>query len=145
MKSFEDIYKERADYVYRLSHLLEERAESAFILNQEAWRTVNRQLPQLQAGRSEELWVCEKLLDTHRSLQRRLRRAGLQDTGRPESWLRRAVSQLPLEYRWPLILRDAVGYDYGTIREILSLPVGTVRARLARARKSLESARQEFL
>ena len=48
--------------------------------------------------------------------------------------LTRAVANLPEEYRVVLILSDIRGMTYQEISERLSIPVGTVRSRLSRAR-----------
>ena len=48
-----------------------------------------------------------------------------------------ALAQLPDEFRAPVVLRDLVGMDYAEIAEVLSIPPGTVRSRIARGRRSL--------
>ena len=48
--------------------------------------------------------------------------------------LRRAVAALPLSYREVLVLREMEELSYREISEIMSIPVGTVMSRLARAR-----------
>ena len=45
-----------------------------------------------------------------------------------------ALSLLPDEFRIPLVLRDQVGMNYQEIADRLSLPEGTVKSRIARAR-----------
>lgn len=44
------------------------------------------------------------------------------------------LDELPEEFRVPLVLRDVADLDYASIGEILDLPPGTVRSRIARAR-----------
>jgi RNA polymerase sigma-70 factor, ECF subfamily len=51
--------------------------------------------------------------------------------------LGRALAKLPAEFRAPLVLRDVSGLDYAEIAEILGIPGGTVRSRIARARAAL--------
>jgi RNA polymerase sigma-70 factor (ECF subfamily) len=51
--------------------------------------------------------------------------------------VREAIGQLTEEHRAVLVLRDMEGFCYEEIAEILSLPVGTVRSRLHRARMQL--------
>lgn len=54
--------------------------------------------------------------------------------------LRAALAKLPEEYRVPLVLRELEGANYEQIAETLSVPVGTVRSRLHRARAALREA-----
>ena len=50
-----------------------------------------------------------------------------------------ALDQLGDDFRLPLVLRDIVGCDYREISELLDIPPGTVRSRIARGRKHLSS------
>lgn len=52
--------------------------------------------------------------------------------------IRRALGKLSEEHRAILVLREMEGCDYEEISQILSLPVGTVRSRLHRARLQLK-------
>lgn len=47
------------------------------------------------------------------------------------------IAALPLPQREVVVLCAILGFDYGTAAHTLSIPVGTVRSRLARARESL--------
>lgn len=49
----------------------------------------------------------------------------------------RALAELPLEFRAPVVLRDLLGYDYAEIADLLDVPPGTVRSRIARGRARL--------
>jgi RNA polymerase sigma factor (sigma-70 family) len=51
--------------------------------------------------------------------------------------LRNAIKQLPLIHREVILLCDVEDASYREIAEILSIPIGTVMSRLARARKGL--------
>jgi len=44
---------------------------------------------------------------------------------------------LPAEFRAPVVLRDVLGLDYAEIAEVLAIPPGTVRSRIARGRRAL--------
>lgn len=57
--------------------------------------------------------------------------------------LRRAVEELPIEFREAVVLRDLEGFSYKEISSITSVPIGTVMSRLARARNRLLKALQE--
>jgi len=52
----------------------------------------------------------------------------------------RALAQLRVEFRAPVVLRDLCGLDYAEIADVLDLPPGTVRSRIARGRASLAAA-----
>lgn len=48
-----------------------------------------------------------------------------------------ALAEVPEEFRAPLVLRDLMGHDYADISDILGIPPGTVRSRIARGRSRL--------
>jgi len=48
-----------------------------------------------------------------------------------------ALARLPREYRSAVVLRDLAGLSYEEIAETLTIPVGTVRSRIARGRAAL--------
>jgi len=52
--------------------------------------------------------------------------------------LREALSELPIEFREVLILREMEGLSYKEIAALADLPIGTVMSRLARARARLQ-------
>ena len=54
--------------------------------------------------------------------------------------LTRAVDGLPDQFRVVLVLADMQGHAYQEIAEMLNVPIGTVRSRLARARAQLQKA-----
>jgi len=54
--------------------------------------------------------------------------------------IRRAVEQLPVEFREVMILRELEGMSYKEIAELADVPIGTVMSRLARARKQLQQS-----
>ena len=54
--------------------------------------------------------------------------------------LARAVDALPEPFRIVLVLADMQGHAYQEIAEMLNVPIGTVRSRLARARAHLQKA-----
>jgi len=51
--------------------------------------------------------------------------------------LEAAIGALPLEFRETLVLRDIQGLEYSEIAKVTAMPLGTVRSRLARARRRL--------
>jgi RNA polymerase sigma-70 factor, ECF subfamily len=52
--------------------------------------------------------------------------------------VRRAIAELPVEFREIVILREMEGLSYKEIADLSDLPIGTVMSRLARARKQLQ-------
>ncbi len=48
-----------------------------------------------------------------------------------------ALEKIPPEFRSPVVLRDLCGLDYAEIAEVLKIPPGTVRSRIARGRAAL--------
>jgi len=51
--------------------------------------------------------------------------------------VRRAVEQLPLEFREVIVLRELEGLSYAEIATVVDIPIGTVMSRLSRARERL--------
>ncbi|MGH9058326.1 MAG: RNA polymerase sigma factor, partial [Acidimicrobiales bacterium] len=49
----------------------------------------------------------------------------------------RALAAIPVEFRVAVVLRDLCGLDYAEIGQVLDLPPGTVRSRIARGRAAL--------
>jgi RNA polymerase sigma-70 factor, ECF subfamily len=45
-----------------------------------------------------------------------------------------ALQAVPVEFRAAVVLRDVCGLDYAEIAEVLAIPPGTVRSRIARGR-----------
>src|ERR1700730_10493563 len=71
------------------------------------------------------------------------------DTETPETILmnrsnfhlvQRAIDDLPVHYRETLLLCEVEEMSYREIAEILSIPIGTVMSRLARARKAVRES-----
>src|SRR5260370_39614144 len=52
--------------------------------------------------------------------------------------VRRAVAELPVEFREMIVLREMEGLSYKEIAVLSDVPIGTVMSRLARARKRLQ-------
>jgi RNA polymerase sigma-70 factor, ECF subfamily len=52
----------------------------------------------------------------------------------------RALSELPINFRMPVILADIEGMTYKEIAETLQIPIGTVMSRISRARRQLQQS-----
>lgn len=56
----------------------------------------------------------------------------------------RAIDELPEEYRTAVVLSDLEGLPYDEIAELMKVPVGTVKSRLFRGRRRLQSRLYEY-
>ena len=54
--------------------------------------------------------------------------------------VRGAIEQLPVIFREVILLSDVEDTSYREIAEILSIPIGTVMSRLARARRAVRES-----
>ena len=57
--------------------------------------------------------------------------------------LRRALGELPDDWREALVLRDIEGLEYKEISAMLKIPIGTVESRIFRGRQRLKAALTE--
>ena len=51
-----------------------------------------------------------------------------------------ALADLPEDFRVPVVLRDVADLDYAEIAEVLNVPIGTVKSRIARGRAQVAAA-----
>src|SRR6267154_5463711 len=56
----------------------------------------------------------------------------------------RALSDLPLNFRMPVILADIEGLSYKEIAEALNIPIGTVMSRISRGRRQLQRSLWQY-
>jgi len=61
-----------------------------------------------------------------------------------EDDIKKALDELPLEFKMAVVLSDIEGFSYQEIADIMECPIGTVRSRLSRARRFLQSKLYEF-
>ena len=55
----------------------------------------------------------------------------------PDSDVKRALAEIPEEFRIAVYLADVEGFAYKEIAEIVGVPTGTIMSRLHRGRKAL--------
>lgn len=167
MEGEKNSFKEAAisylDHLYRVAfHLTRERADAEDLV-QETYLQAVTHYDQFTHGTNLKGWLTKILYNLfvnryHRdkrmvSLDQTVDEAGTawvnslpgSDPG-PETEVLRtelqgkvaeALSDLPEEFRTPVVLVDIGGFSYAEVAEILSCPVGTVRSRLFRARAIL--------
>lgn len=62
-----------------------------------------------------------------------------QEQGELRAVLKEAIGSLPLDYKSVVVLRHLQNLSYKDISQILNLPMGTIKARIFRARKMLKT------
>ena len=87
----------------------------------------------LRKNRGQELAELDP--ETHAAVERNPEELQLQKAD--AETLRRALEELPTEFREVLVLRELEGLSYKEVAQVMDIPAGTVMSRLARARKRL--------
>jgi len=60
--------------------------------------------------------------------------------GADQELVRKALEELPAQFREVLVLRELEGLSYKEIADVVNIPIGTVMSSLARARQRLREA-----
>lgn len=155
---FEDLMLPHLDAAYTLAHYLLRDDENARDVTQEAMLRAVRHFDGYRGG-DARAWLLAIVRNTAHSWHRRHRSEGRQlpfdeelhseevGDNHPEALviraadrerMRRALDQLPPEFREVIVLRELQDLSYKEIAAIIAAPVGTVMSRLARARARLE-------
>jgi RNA polymerase sigma-70 factor (ECF subfamily) len=154
---FEELAMPLFDSLYNFAHWLVHSQADAEDLVQETYLKALRSFQSFEPGTNFRAWMFRILRNTFLTScsQVSLRKTVAVDSeedfpvlpvtsATPESLLiqdsgidavRRAIEQLPVIFREVILLRDVEDASYREIAQILSIPVGTVMSRLARARK----------
>jgi len=161
---FEELAMPLFDSLYNFARWLVHNSNDAEDLVQETYLKALRGFASFQRGTNFRAWMFQILRNTFLSSRSKLDRRmtvamdseedGPElavDTETPEMILmnrsnsqlvQRAIDDLPVHYRETLLLCEVEEMSYQEIAEILSIPIGTVMSRLARARKAV---RESFL
>ena len=136
--------------VWRLCRALVDDA-SAEDLTQETFLRVFAALPGFRGESSVRVWVLaiarrtamdhlrkvtrQRALDAVLRRQRTLRAPGLGSSLEVDQ----ALERLPLDLRTAFVLTQVLGLEYAEAAAVVGCPIGTIRSRVARARKRLVS------
>ena len=159
LPGFEELAMPLFDSLYNFARWLARDSNDAEDLVQETYLKALRSFASFRPGTNFRAWMYQILRNTFLSsrskLERRMTvamdsdRDGSElavDTDTPETILmnrsnsqliQRAIDDLPVLYRETLLLCEVEEMSYQEIGEILSIPIGTVMSRLARARKAV--------
>jgi len=99
-------------------------------------RPITSYEPQNRDG--EELESARWMVDPTESPEERVQQAELAQA------IQNCLNALPTDFRTVAILVDVQGMDYAQVAEIIKKPLGTVKSRLARARRRLQLCLQKF-
>jgi RNA polymerase sigma-70 factor (ECF subfamily) len=166
LAGFEELAMPLLDSLYNFARWLAHDSIDAEDLVQETYLKALRSFASFQSGTNFRAWMFRILRNTFLSSCSKLKRRATVamdseedgpelavDTETPETilmnrfnsqLLQRAIEDLPVHYRETLLLCDVEEMSYQEIAEILSVPIGTVMSRLARARKAVrETVRRE--
>jgi len=158
LASFEELAMPLLDSLYHFARWLVHNQNDAEDLVQETYLKALRHFTSFQPGSNFRAWMYRILRNTFLTSRTGLRAASTisldseeeegpelaVETETPETILmnhlnsqlvQSAIDHLPVHYRETLVLCDVEEMSYREIAEILSLPIGTVMSRLARARK----------
>ena len=166
LAGFEELAMPLFDSLYNFARWIARDSDDAEDLVQETYLKALRGFASFQPGTNFRAWIFQILRNTFLSSRTNYERRMTDeldsdedgpelavDTETPQTILmyrsniqrvQRTIDDLPAHYREPLILCEVEEMSYWEIAEILSIPIGTVMSRLARARKlvrqSLRSA-----
>ena len=159
LAGFEELAMPLFDSLYNFARWLAENQNDAEDLVQETYLKAFRSYASFAPGTNFRGWIFQILRNTFLGscvkLERRMTIAVDSEedlpatSATPESLLigrsdidavRCAIEQLPIIFREVILLCDVEGASYREIAEILSIPIGTVMSRLARARKMVRES-----
>ena len=162
LAGFEELAMPLFDSLYNFARWLVRNQSDAEDLVQETYRKALHSFASFQPGTNFRGWIFRILKNTFLSSRSGLERkmtvameseqdgselAAERET--PETiliersnrqLLQRAIDELPAHYREVLLLCEVEEMSYQQIAETLSIPIGTVMSRLARARRAIRES-----
>jgi RNA polymerase sigma-70 factor, ECF subfamily len=162
LPGFDELALPMFDSLYNFARWLVRNSHDAEDLVQETYLKALRNFSSFQPGTNFRAWIFQILRNTFLSSRSKLERRmtvaldsegdGPElavDTETPETILmdrsncqlvQRAMDDLPAHYRETLLLCEVEEMSYQEIAEVLSIPMGTVMSRLARARRAVRAS-----
>ena len=153
--AFESLVEKTQQSAYRLTFSMAQDHHLCQDAIQDAYVTVLQSIRQLRNPAAFTTWFsrivinrCKRLLKTRRpsSLDDIVEKGqgpstdGLEEKTGRRLQLKKAMRQLTDTDRTIISLREVQGYSYEEIAEILDIPMGTVKSRIANARRRLLKA-----
>ena len=146
----EDLVQETFLKAYRAYHTFEEGT------NLKAWlyriltntyinkyRKDTRRPSEVDLGSVEDLYLYRNIGSEESAEAARTTEDRVLD-GLVEADIKKAVEDLPENFRLPVLLADLEGFSYKEIADILDIPIGTVMSRLHRGRKAMQKSLWEY-
>jgi RNA polymerase sigma-70 factor, ECF subfamily len=159
---FEELAMPLFDSLYNFARWIARDSGDAEDLVQETYLKALRSFASFQPGTNFRAWIFQIIRNTFLSSRTKFERRMTEaldseedgpelaiDTETPETILlnrsnfqlvQRAINDLPVHYRETLLLCELEEMSYREIAEILSIPIGTVMSRLARARRAVRES-----
>ena len=165
-ESFEQLAMSQFERLYNFACWLTHDRQEAEDLVQETYAKALKGFPSFQPGTNFRVWIYKILRNAFLTSRTGLEVSmtvpldlegdeeilpAVEET--PESivlqrsdgqLVQQALEQLPVAYREILVLCEVEEMSYQEISATLAIPIGTVMARLSRARKTLHSLRPQF-
>jgi RNA polymerase sigma-70 factor (ECF subfamily) len=159
LAGFEELAMPLFNSLYNFARWLAQDSDDAEDLVQETYLKALRSFASFQPGSNFRAWIFQILrnsfLSSRSKLERRMTVAMDPEQDGPElevdaetpetilmnrsnaQLVQRAMDDLPVHYREALLLCEVEEMSYQEIAGVLSIPIGTVMSRLARARKTV--------
>lgn len=165
--SFEELALPLFDSLYNFARWLTQHREEAEDLVQETYAKALKGFASFQPGTNFRAWMFRILRNAFLTSRSGLKAAATvpldskeEDPGLPvttetpesillerasQEMVQEALGQLPVIFREALLLCEVEEMSYQEIADALSIPIGTVMSRLARARRMLRQAVEKKL
>ncbi len=174
LKAFEELVERYGRHVYNIAYRMAGNDADAKDLTQEAFLRVFRALRRIDPTAKLESWLYRIVTNLYIDMLRRRPKVRVESLDAPiatakggevmrevvdvtadpeaavlnarlDADIQRALLNLSPELRAVVVLADIEGYSYEEIGEMLRVPVGTVKSRLHRARKTLQERLSGYL